>query len=52
MDAGLSCAITNPLIPEVRKAVMASDLLLGHDEYAMRWIADFRAGQKKAVEAR
>ncbi len=48
--AGLSCAITNPLIPEVRKAVLASDLLLGHDEYAMQWIADFRA-QKKVKEA-
>jgi len=50
MHAGLSCAITNPLIPEVRKAVLASDLLLGHDEYAMQWIADFRA-QKKVKEA-
>src|SRR5437870_13677229 len=49
MDAGLSCAITNPLIPDVRKAVMASDLLLGHDEYAMRWIADFRAAQQTAA---
>jgi hypothetical protein len=49
MHAGLTCAITNPLIPEVRKAVLASDLLLGHDEYATAWIADFRAGQKKAA---
>jgi 5-methyltetrahydrofolate--homocysteine methyltransferase len=49
MHAGLSCAITNPLIPEVRKAVLASDLLLGHDEYAMRWISAFRAEQKKTA---
>jgi 5-methyltetrahydrofolate--homocysteine methyltransferase len=49
MHAGLTCAITNPLIPEVRKAVLASDLLLGHDEYATAWIADFRAGQKKVA---
>ena len=49
MHAGLTCAITNPLIAEVRKAVLASDLLLGHDEYATTWIADFRAAQKKAV---
>src|ERR1700694_1238795 len=49
MHAGLTCAITNPLVPEVRKAVQASDLLLGHDEYAMRWISAFRADQKKAV---
>jgi 5-methyltetrahydrofolate--homocysteine methyltransferase len=49
MHAGLTCAITNPLIPEVRKAVLASDLLLGHDEYATAWIANFRAGLKKAA---
>jgi 5-methyltetrahydrofolate--homocysteine methyltransferase len=51
MHAGLTCAITNPLVAEVRKAVLASDLLLGHDEYAMRWISTFRADQKKAVAA-
>jgi 5-methyltetrahydrofolate--homocysteine methyltransferase len=46
MHAGLTCAITNPLVPEVRRAVLAGDLLLGHDEYAMRWIASYRAEQK------
>jgi 5-methyltetrahydrofolate--homocysteine methyltransferase len=51
MHAGLTCAITNPLVLEVRKAVQASDLLLGHDEYAMNWISAFRAGQKKPVAA-
>jgi 5-methyltetrahydrofolate--homocysteine methyltransferase len=45
MDAGLTCAITNPLIPEVRRAVLAGDLLLGHDEYAASWIRSFRAEQ-------
>src|SRR5450830_1166023 len=48
MHAGLTCAITNPLVPEVRRAVLAGDLLLGHDEYAMRWIANYRADQKAA----
>ena len=43
MYAGLTCAITNPLIPEVRRGVLASDLLLGHDEYAMKWIGAHRA---------
>ena len=43
MYAGLTCAITNPLIPEVRRGVLASDLLLGHDEYAMKWIKVHRA---------
>ena len=51
MHAGLTCAITNPLVPEVRRAVLAGDLLLGHDEYAMRWIASFRAEQKAAARA-
>jgi 5-methyltetrahydrofolate--homocysteine methyltransferase len=45
MAAGLSSAITNPLIPAVRKAVLASDLLLGHDDYAAAWIAAYRAGR-------
>jgi 5-methyltetrahydrofolate--homocysteine methyltransferase len=49
MHAGLTCAITNPLEPQVRRAILAGDLLLGHDEYAMRWIASFRAEQKAAA---
>jgi 5-methyltetrahydrofolate--homocysteine methyltransferase len=49
MHAGLTCAITNPLVPEVRRAVLASDLLLGHDEYAMRWIASYRAEVARAA---
>ena len=43
MHAGLTCAITNPLEAQVRRAILAGDLLLGHDEYAMRWIASYRA---------
>ena len=49
MHAGLTCAITNPLVPEVRRAVLAGDLLLGHDEYAMRWIASYRADVARAA---
>jgi 5-methyltetrahydrofolate--homocysteine methyltransferase len=51
MAAGLSCAITNPLVAEVRKAVLASDLLLGRDEYAMRWIRAYRAEQTALADA-
>jgi len=47
MHAGLTCAITNPLEAQVRRAILAGDLLLGHDEYAMRWIASFRAEQSQ-----
>ncbi|GMQ94679.1 MAG: methyltetrahydrofolate cobalamin methyltransferase [Acidimicrobiia bacterium] len=39
MAAGLTSAITNPLHGEVRAAIMAGDLLLGHDKDAARWIA-------------
>ncbi|HEY3084398.1 MAG TPA: dihydropteroate synthase [Candidatus Dormibacteraeota bacterium] len=45
MHSGLTCAITNPLEPTVRRAILAGDLLLGHDEYAMHWISAFRAEQ-------
>src|SRR6266704_759788 len=48
MHAGLTCAITNPLEPQVRRAVLAGDLLLGHDEYAMRWISTYRADLARA----
>ena len=50
MYAGLTCAITNPLVPEVRRGVLASDLLLGHDEYAMRWIGAHRAEQAQLAK--
>jgi len=40
---GLSCPITNPLSRYVREAVLASNLLLGHDEWAMNWITYYRS---------
>ncbi len=46
MTHGLTCAITDATDPTIRFAVRASDVLLGHDEYAVNWIAEFR--QKKA----
>jgi len=33
MTNGLDCAITNPLEPAVHTAILAADLLLGHDAY-------------------
>ena len=51
MRAGLTCAITNPLIEEVRQSVLASNLLLGHDEYATAWIADYRDRQRRGQPA-
>jgi len=36
--AGLSCAIVDPLDVEMRKTIAACDLLMGKDEYAMRFL--------------
>jgi 5-methyltetrahydrofolate--homocysteine methyltransferase len=44
---GLTCAITNPLVPENRKAIRAAELFMGRDEFAMNWIAAFRAEQTR-----
>jgi 5-methyltetrahydrofolate--homocysteine methyltransferase len=44
MAAGLNCAIVNPLDVEIRKTIAAGDLLLGRDEYAMRFLARSRGG--------
>jgi 5-methyltetrahydrofolate--homocysteine methyltransferase len=41
--AGMNTAITNPLHRPVKKAILAADLLLGHDEYGTAWIRDHRA---------
>lgn len=36
--AGLTCAIVDPLDVEIRKTIAACDLLVGRDEYAMRFL--------------
>jgi 5-methyltetrahydrofolate--homocysteine methyltransferase len=51
IHAGMNTAITNPLHPEVRKAVLAADLLLGRDAFGAAWIADHRAAIAAAAEA-
>ena len=43
---GLTAAITDPTVPEIRSMLLACDLLMGRDEYAMRWIKYFRATKK------
>jgi 5-methyltetrahydrofolate--homocysteine methyltransferase len=40
---GMNTAITNPLHRPVKKAILAADLLLGHDEFGSEWIKDHRA---------
>jgi 5-methyltetrahydrofolate--homocysteine methyltransferase len=40
--SGLTSAITNPLSAEVKGAIMAADVLMGHDQDAARWIRAHR----------
>ena len=48
---GLSFLHLRPraLEAHVRRAILAGDLLLGHDEYAMRWISSYRADLVKGT---
>lgn len=48
---GLTAAITDPTVPEIQTTLLACDLLLGRDEYAMRWIKAFRKRDKAAKAA-
>jgi len=44
MAAGLTCAIVDPLDVEIRKTIAAADLLMGKDEFAVRFLARSRSG--------
>lgn len=35
---GLTAAITNPIEPEIKGAILAADLFMGHDENCVTWI--------------
>ncbi|RME73260.1 MAG: pterin-binding protein [Chloroflexi bacterium] len=48
IHAGLTCPITNPLVPEVSIAILAADLAMGRDEFGMRWIQAYREREKAA----
>jgi len=51
MLAGMATAITNPLATEVRRSILAADVLLNHDEWSTNWIAVFRAREAAKAEA-
>jgi len=40
--SGMTCAITNPLEETIRKAILAADVLMGHDENCAAWLAAHR----------
>jgi 5-methyltetrahydrofolate--homocysteine methyltransferase len=49
---GLTSAITNPLLPEVRSTIMASDVLMGTDADAAAWITAHRDPAAEAAQGR
>lgn len=42
IGAGMTSAITNPCEPEIKKAIMAANLMMGYDENCLGWIAAHR----------
>jgi len=44
MAAGLTCAIVDPLDVEIRRTIATCDLLMGRDEYAVRFLERSRRG--------
>lgn len=43
MMAGMAASITNPLAADVRRAILAADVLLDHDDYSANWVSFYRA---------
>ena len=39
MPLGLTASIANPLEPEIARAILAADLMLGKDKFGMKWMA-------------
>ena len=44
LDAGLDTAILDPLDRELRKALLAAEVVLGHDRYCLNYTRAYRAG--------
>ncbi len=45
VGAGMNCAITNALEPEIRKILLAADVMLGIDENCAAWLAAHRTAE-------
>jgi 5-methyltetrahydrofolate--homocysteine methyltransferase len=46
IEAGMTCAITNPLEETVRNTIRAADVMMGHDTNCLAWLSAQRAGAK------
>lgn len=42
IGAGMTCAITNPIEEEIKKAILAADVMMGHDEHCQAWLRAHR----------
>jgi len=52
IGAGLTCAITNPLESEIRKAILAADVMLNHDENCQAWLTAHRPSSEEGGAGR
>ena len=52
IGAGMTSAITNPLEPEIRQAILAADVLGGRDPNCALWIKTFREPPAAGEEGR
>src|SRR5262245_265418 len=43
IGAGMTCAITNPIEPEIKRSIMAANLMMGYDENCLDWIGAHRS---------
>jgi 5-methyltetrahydrofolate--homocysteine methyltransferase len=46
---GLTAAITDPTNQDIHTVILACNLLMGHDEFAMNWIKDYRKRSKEGA---
>lgn len=49
IGAGLTSAITNPMVPALMQAVRGADVIMNHDPQCMSWIANYREPPKKGT---
>jgi 5-methyltetrahydrofolate--homocysteine methyltransferase len=49
--AGLTSAITNPIEPAIRTALLAADVMMGNDENCVTWITTQRQGEDEGEPA-
>ncbi len=51
IGGGMTSAITNPLKPELKKSILAADMLMGHDPDCMSWLRYQRQLAREAKAA-